>query len=140
MDKQPSITVETTINAPIEKVWNYWTKPEHIEHWVFASDDWEARNVENDVKVGGKFKNVMAAKGDKESFYSTGTYTEVKQHRVIAYEMDDGRRVRVEFSEVPEGVRVKEMFDPEGENPEAVQRVGWQSILDNFKSYVESGR
>jgi uncharacterized protein YndB with AHSA1/START domain len=25
-----AITVEATINAPIEKVWESWTRPEHI--------------------------------------------------------------------------------------------------------------
>jgi len=24
------ITVETIVNAPVEKVWKYWTEPEHI--------------------------------------------------------------------------------------------------------------
>jgi len=34
------ITVEATVNAPIEKIWEYWAKPEHITHWSAASDDW----------------------------------------------------------------------------------------------------
>ncbi len=35
-----AITVEATISAPIEKIWQYWTNPEHIINWNFASDDW----------------------------------------------------------------------------------------------------
>jgi len=27
------ITVETKVNAPIGKVWKYWTEPEHIKKW-----------------------------------------------------------------------------------------------------------
>ena len=34
------ITVENTINAPIDKVWEAWTKPEHVVKWNNASDDW----------------------------------------------------------------------------------------------------
>ncbi len=34
------ITVQTIINAPIEKVWEKWTSPEHIINWNYASDDW----------------------------------------------------------------------------------------------------
>ena len=34
------ITVSNTVNAPVEKVWDYWTKPEHITKWNYASDDW----------------------------------------------------------------------------------------------------
>jgi hypothetical protein len=34
---------------------------------------------------------------------------------------------------------VIETFDPEDENPEEPQKRGWQSILNNFKEYVEGG-
>ncbi|HET9571285.1 MAG TPA: SRPBCC domain-containing protein [Bacteroidales bacterium] len=41
MDKnRPTITVEVTVNKPVQQVWNYWTKPEHITQWNFAGDDW----------------------------------------------------------------------------------------------------
>jgi uncharacterized protein YndB with AHSA1/START domain len=135
---QNAITVRTSVNAPIEKVWECWNKPEHIKRWAFASDDWEAPAAENDVQVGGKFKTVMAAKDKSASFDFAGTYTAVKEHELIEYDMDDGRHVKVVFEETPEGVRVTETFDPENENPEEVQRNGWQAILGNFKKYVES--
>lgn len=64
-------TVQTVVNAPMEKVWKCWNKPEHITGWAFASDDWEAPAAENDLRVGGKFKTTMAAK-DK-SLESLGT-------------------------------------------------------------------
>ena len=131
------ITVQTVVNAPMPRVWESWTKPEHVVQWAFASDDWEAPAAENDLRVGGKFKTTMAAKDKSESFDFTGAYTALKEHELIEYDMDDGRHVKVEFSEVPEGVRVVETFDPEGENPADVQRSGWQAILDNFKKHVE---
>ncbi len=37
------ITVENTINAPVQKVWEYWTKPEHITKWNNASDTFVLR-------------------------------------------------------------------------------------------------
>lgn len=132
------ITVQSTINAPIEKVWEYWTKPEHIVNWAFAQDDWEAPSAENDVRVGGKFKTLMRAKDLSSSFDFTGVYTDIREHELIEYDMSDGRHVKVEFRETPEGVEVTETFDPENENTEELQRSGWQAILDNFKNYVES--
>lgn len=132
------ITVETTVEAPIEEVWEYWNEPKHIMKWAFASDDWEAPAAENDLRVGGKFKTTMAAKDKSESFDFTGVYTEVIDHELIEYTMDDGRKVKVEFEETPSGVKVTETFDPENENSEEMQRAGWQSILDNFKKYTES--
>ena len=132
------ITVQTTVKAPMARVWEYWNKPEHITGWAFASDDWEASAADNDLRVGGTFKTTMAAKDRSESFDITGAYTAVKEHELIEYDMDDGRHVKVEFKDTPDGVRVTQTFDPEEENPEEMQRGGWQAILDNFKNYAES--
>ena len=132
------ITVQTTINAPIETVWDCWNDPKHITHWAFASDDWEAPSAENDLRVGGKFKIVMAARDGSARFDFEGTYSEVVQHSRISYIMDDGRKVTIEFAQTPQGVEVIETFDPEQENTRELQQAGWQAILDNFKKYVES--
>jgi uncharacterized protein YndB with AHSA1/START domain len=135
-----SIVISTNIKAPLEKVWEYWNRPEHIEKWAFAADDWEASAAENDVRVGGKFKVRMAAKDGSAGFDFTGTYTAVRNHELIEYDMDDGRHVRVQFLPSHEGVRVTEAFEPENTHPHEVQRTGWQTILDNFKNYVEKNR
>ncbi len=138
------ITVETLINAPVEKVWEYWNEPEHITQWAFASDTWEAPHAENDLTVGGKFKTTMAAKDGSARFDFTGTYTAVKEHELIEYDMDKApneqhsRHVKTDFTQVPGGVKITQTFDPENQNPEDMQRSGWQAILDNFKKHVES--
>jgi hypothetical protein len=79
----------------------------------------------------------MAAKDKSSSFDFGGTYTAIREYELIAYDLDDGRQVRTEFTEVPEGVRITESFEPENQYPEETQRSGWQAILDNFKKYVE---
>ena len=132
------ITVTIIVDAPIEKVWDSFTKPEHIVGWAFASDDWEAPMAENDVTVGGKFKTVMAAKDGSASFDFSGVYTLVTPNKQLDYDMDDGRHASLYFTETSEGVKVTETFDPENENPEEMQRKGWLSILENFKKYTES--
>ncbi len=132
-----TITVEATINGDIETVWKCWTEPEHIMQWNQASPDWECPSATNDLRTGGKFSSVMAAKDKSFSFEFGGTYTDVVPMERIVYVMSDGRKVEVSFSRVENVVRVTETFDPEDENPEEMQRDGWQSILDNFKAYVE---
>ena len=132
------ITVQTTINAPIDKVWEFWNEPAHIKNWAFASPDWHAPHAENDLRAGGKFSTTMAAKDGSMSFDFEGEYTLVKQNEAIEYIMADGRKVEISFKETPDGVEVIESFDPETQNPEEMQRGGWQAILDNFKSYAES--
>jgi uncharacterized protein YndB with AHSA1/START domain len=132
-----AITVQTIVNSPMTKVWEYWNKPDHIMKWAFASDDWEAPESENDLRVGGNFKTVMAAKDKSTSFDFEGTYTEVKEHELIEYDFGN-RHVKIEFIQLLEGVKIIETFDPENENSEELQRNGWQAILDNFKKYIES--
>jgi len=132
-----TITVHTTINAPISRVWDCWNNPEHITGGAFASEDWEAPAAENDLRVGGKFKTAMAAKDKSAGFDFTGTYTTVKSNELIEYDIDDGRHVKVEFKGTPNGVRISETFDPDNEYPQEMQRAGWQAILDNFRKYVE---
>ncbi len=135
-----SITVEVIVGAPIEKVWKMWTGPEHIVHWCHASDDWECPKAENDLRVGGRFLSTFAAKDKSQSFDLTGTYTAVEENKLIGYTMDgdDARKVEIHFEKVDGGVKITETFDMENQNSEELQRSGWQAILNNFKSYVES--
>ncbi len=139
MEEPQSITVQTIVYAPIDRVWQCWTETKHITQWAFASDDWEAPSAENDVRTGGRFKTVMAAKDKSISFEFTGVYTNINTNNQMEYDMDDGRHVSVEFEEIPDdGVQITQIFQPETENPLEAQRKGWQSILNNFKKYVES--
>ena len=131
------ITVKSTINASIDKVWEFWTLPEHITKWSFASPDWHTPYAENDLREGGKFKSTMAAKDGSMSFDFEGEYTLVEKNKAIEYVMADGRKVEISFAATPNGVKITESFDPETQNPEEMQRGGWQAILDNFKSYAE---
>jgi uncharacterized protein YndB with AHSA1/START domain len=137
MDTQP-ITVSILVKAPLKKVWEFWNGPEHITKWAFASNDWEAPAAHNDVRVGGTFGTTMAAKDGSAKFDFVGTYTSVEEGKLLEYTMGDGRKVKVEFTEGPEGVQITETFDPELENTIEKQREGWQAILENFKKYTEA--
>lgn len=138
--EKTSITVETTVNAPVEKVWEAWTMPKHILQWNHASDDWHTRKSENDLREGGSFMSRMEAKDGSFGFDFGGTYDEVKPQQIIAYTMGDGRKVRVKFSEVAGATTVTETFEAESSHPLEMQQQGWQAILDHFKSYVETRR
>ena len=136
--EKSTVTVEATVNLPVEKVWEFWTKPGHITEWCSPSDDWHAPYAENDLRVGGRFKTTMAARDGSVSFDFEGTYTSVEPHRNIEYTIDDGRKVQISF--LPQGNETKliETFEAEDTNPLEMQRGGWQAILDNFNSFVEN--
>jgi uncharacterized protein YndB with AHSA1/START domain len=133
-----TITIETTISAPIEKVWKMWSAPEHITKWATGSPDWHTPYAENDLRVGGKFLSRMSAKDGSASFDFVGTYDEVKTNSVIAYTIADGRKVKATFASNGKTVKIVQTFEAETENTPELQRAGWQMILDNFKKHVES--
>ena len=133
-----AITVQTTVNAPIEKVWKFWTEPGHIIHWNNASDDWHTPRAENDLRVGGKFSARMEAKDGSFGFDFSGDYTNVVEHKTIEYKMGDGRKVKIDFSSEGNATKVVETFDAENTHSVEMQKSGWQAILDNFKKYTET--
>ena len=134
MDK---IKIETTVESDADKVWEYWTNPEHITKWNHASDDWHSPRGINDLREGGRFNIRMEAKDGSSGFDFEGEYTEVVPNQKISYIMDDGRKVEIVFEDLGNKTRVTESFDPESENSLEMQRSGWQAILDNFKKYTE---
>jgi uncharacterized protein YndB with AHSA1/START domain len=140
------ITVSTTINSPISKVWECFTSPAHIQGWNNASPDWECPRATNDLRVGGRFCYVMGAKDKSLEFNFSGIFTTVETEKCLEYilcevdsePMDSDRRVRVTFQSQGDNTVVTETFDPEDENPEELQKRGWQAILNNFKQYSEN--
>jgi uncharacterized protein YndB with AHSA1/START domain len=132
------ITVTATIHAPAPKVWEMWTSPEHLTKWNNASDDWHTPRAENDVRPGGKFNIRMEAKDGSMGFDFGGTYDAVVLNKHIAYTMGDGRKVTVDFTGNGQATTVTETFEAETQNPEEMQKNGWQAILNNFKKYAES--
>jgi len=132
------ITVSTTINAPLSTVWEKWTSPTHIQNWNFASPDWHCPKASTDLQVGGEFHYEMAAKDGSMSFDFWGTYLEINPEQSLHIFIGDGRNMQVTFETTEAGTKVTEHFEPENQNPEDMQQAGWQMILDNFKSYVES--
>lgn len=131
------VTVQTVVQAPVEKVWSCWTEPQHITKWNQASEDWHAPRAENDLRAGGKFVTRMEAKDGSMGFDFGGVYDEVKTHELISYTMDDGRKVEITFTAQGNETKVVETFDAESTHPVEFQQAGWQAIMDNFKTYAE---
>ena len=136
------ITVTATISAEVSSVWTFYTQPEHITQWNFASPEWCCPSASNDLTVGGKYVARMEAKDKSFGFDFEAIYTQVEPERKLAYTMgtkiDEGRKAIVEFKPIDNQTEVTIIFDPESENPIDMQRDGWQAILNNFKAHCEN--
>jgi len=136
MNKQ-IITIETIVNKPIDKVWDYWTNAEHITKWCFASDDWHAPSSTSDLRVGGKLSTRMEAKDGSFGFDFWGIYNDIIPNEKLSITLGDDRKWEIYFTKVENGIKIIETFEAESENPIEMQQAGWQMILNNFKKYTE---
>lgn len=134
---QTKITVEATISADKKKVWDFWTKPEHITKWNFASDDWQCPKAENDLRVGGTYRARMEAKDGSFGFDFGAIYDEVIVQKKLTYTMGDGRQATTNFENLDGKTKISTTFDAESQNPVEMQKAGWQAVMNNFKKYVE---
>ena len=131
------ITVQSTVKAPIDKVWADYTTPDAIKQWNAASADWHTTAASVDLRVGGAFSSRMEAKDGSFGFDFAGTYTQVIVNQRIEYRFGE-RTTLVEFIPQESDVLVRISFDAESEHPIEQQRQGWQAILDNFAKYAQT--
>lgn len=132
------IKVQNTIDSSIEKVWNLWTSPEHIQKWNYAFEEWYTPYAENDLQVNGKFKYEMGTKDKSEGFDFEGIYTKLEKFRLIEYKLLDNRTGAIYFEEIGSKVKLTEVFEPTKKDSESMQKQWCQNVIDNFKKYVES--
>ncbi len=76
--------ISRTINAPIDLVWEVWTKPEHIANW------WGPNGFTNtitlmDIKPGGEWHLVMHGP-DGTDYTNKSIFREVEFHQKLVYE------------------------------------------------------
>jgi uncharacterized protein YndB with AHSA1/START domain len=130
------ITVQTVVNAPIQEVWRAYTTPEDIKQWNAASPDWHTTAARVDLREGGEFSSRMEAKDGSMGFDFAGTYTKIIPQQLIEC-LFGGRKSKIEFEQLSQGVQVRVTFDSEPSHSIEQQRMGWQAILDNFARHAE---
>jgi len=133
-----SIEVSALISVPVQKAWSIWINEEDIQIWNSASEDWHTPKAFNDFSLGGRFLWRMETKDGSIAFDFSGTYTDIELYSLIAYTIDDGRKVTVQFKRTDIGTKVIQHFQAENQNTLALQKEGWQSILSHFKQYAEN--
>ena len=132
------IKIKANVLAESKKVWDYYTLPEHITKWNFATDTWQCPAATNDLRIGGKYSARMEAKDGSFGFDFEAVYDEIIDNKKIAFTMTDGRQAIVDFNIDNNQTEVVITFDAEQQNSLELQRDGWQAILNNFKKYTET--
>lgn len=153
-----TLNITRTLNAPLERVWQVWTEPEHIQNW-WGPKDFTAPSVKQDLRTGGKYIYAMrgpAGSGWDKDMYSGGEYKEViPMQKIVAsdYFMDeqgnkispseigmpgewpDEMIVTVTFEDLGNG-QTKLTLVHEGHPAEMAgdAETGWNQSLDKFEA------
>ena len=151
-----SVVIERTLNAPIELVWQLWTKSEHFASW-YGPQGATIPVAEMDVQVGGKrlICMQMQTPNGEMKMWMAGEYREIEPHGRLVYteSMSDenGNILSPEAMGMPEGspmvTEVTVLLEtvaagtrmvmthagvPAGSPGEA----GWNMALDKMADYV----
>lgn len=138
------ITMKRTLNAPINLVWEAWSKAEHIINW-WSPEGMEVDVIEHEFKVGGKWKYIMKMSDGKE-FISEGEYIEIVELTKII--------TSANFKPMTEGVTLESLFKENGDKTEFTFNVvhpteeyclaqekmgiynGWGSAFDRLETFL----
>ena len=86
MKETNQVTIERVFEAPLEKVWEAWTKPEEIKKW-WGPEGFSAPEIEIDFRVGGKYHYMMRGPieegGEEMDMWSGGEFKEIVPHEKI---------------------------------------------------------
>ncbi|MFD2043578.1 SRPBCC domain-containing protein [Ornithinibacillus salinisoli] len=122
---------DIVVNAPLEKVWDALTKPEHLNRWY-------TKDAEVDFRIGG-YGELNHGWG----VTSSGIYTEIDEmnHFVLESESGDFKTITT-LQQMDNGVRVSISYQVEfsGEDGEAAKEnmlFGTYQFLRNLKSVYE---
>jgi uncharacterized protein YndB with AHSA1/START domain len=130
------IVIHTVVQADAASAWNYYTSPEHITGWNFASPDWCCPRAEVDLQPSGRYVARMEATDGSMGFDFEVVFSAVEPHQHLAYTMADGRKATIDFEPVESGTRVTVAFETETMHSRELQEQGWQAILNNYGAYV----
>jgi len=82
--KDRELLLERVLNAPIELVWEVWTKPEHIAQW-WGPNGFTNTISKMDVTPGGEWDLVMHGP-DGTDYKNKSVFKEIVKHKKIVYE------------------------------------------------------
>lgn len=70
------IAMTRVFDAPRRLVWEAWTNPEHLPHWMLGPDGWTMPVCEIDLRPGGAWRFVWRRE-DGSEMAMTGVYQEI---------------------------------------------------------------
>jgi uncharacterized protein YndB with AHSA1/START domain len=132
-----------TFAAPRERVFEAWSKPEHIASW-WGPRGFTMPACEVDLRAGGAFRFVMRGP-DGADYPFDGMYESVDPPSRLVFHgtLHDGVRVRTSVTFEDRGaqtlVTVEQTYSAETDATRGAP-VGWTQTLDRFAAFLAARR
>ncbi|MFT3822835.1 MAG: SRPBCC family protein [Chitinophagaceae bacterium] len=78
------LRVTRTLNAPVEQVWEVWTRPEHIAHW-WGPNGFTTTIHSMEVKAGGEWRLTMQGP-DGKTYPNKSMFVEIVPLQQIVFQ------------------------------------------------------
>lgn len=97
----PELVLTRIVNAPRQRVWQVFTRPEHIQHW-WGPNGFTNTIFEMDVRVGGMWRYVMHGPAGTDGspgvdYNNWIRYTAVVEPALLAYDHGGDDEINPEF-------------------------------------------
>jgi uncharacterized protein YndB with AHSA1/START domain len=151
-----AVVIERTFDAPVELIWQMWTRPEHFQKW-YGPKGFTVPVAEIDVRVGGKRLICMASPDGSMKMWTTGEHIEVSPMERLVYTesmsddngnvmspadmgMPEGSPTTTEVTIVLEdlGGRTKMVMTHAGIPADSPGASGWNQAFDKLADHIET--
>jgi uncharacterized protein YndB with AHSA1/START domain len=136
------LRISRTIEAPLERVWQAWTDPDHLRHWFTATSGLETKVIEFNLKPGGKVR--LKFYGSKGEY--TWTYITISPLKQLVFDIFDtslpqhrdgvGGICTVDFESVGNRTKVTVSGELPDESMRQMAIKGWGGTLDRLNNYL----
>ncbi len=145
--KENEIIIDWVFDAPIESVWNAWTKAEQITKW-FNSAGIDINVIEFDVQPNGHFRfRIPNPDSNKILGEYTGTYITVLPPYELSFDVIDfstnknpngiSASFTALFESVGKQTLLRLIITLEDESYREITNTGWNQSLGNLALYLE---
>jgi uncharacterized protein YndB with AHSA1/START domain len=115
------LVISRILNAPVDLVWESWTRPEHIVKW-WGPDGFTNTIFKMDVRPGGEWDFIMHGP-DGTDYKNKSIFREIVPHKKIVYEHISGPKfmATVEFTSMGEKTEIR-----------------WQMVFNTVEEFVQT--
>ena len=118
--KDRELLISRTLNAPVELVWEAWTKPEHIANW-WGPNGFTNTITKMEIQPGGEWDLVMHGP-DGTDYKNKSVFKEIIPFKKIVYDHVSGPKFTATIT-----------FEAQGEQT----LLNWHMLFETAEQFIQ---